>query len=126
MRFISCLAIAVLATAAQAAEVYKWTDKDGRVHYGDRPKSQTAQEVELRNTTPVPVNTASGEAAANDPRQAECARLTKLYETYNKATVLRETDNLGRTREYTDAERTTLLSQTQQQMQAACAPAATP
>src|SRR5687768_6800087 len=100
MRFISFLAIAVLATAAQAAEVYKWTDKDGRVHYGDRPKSMEAQEVELRNTTPVPVNTASGEPAANDPRQAECARLTKLYDTYSKATALRETDNLGRTREY--------------------------
>lgn len=126
MRFITVIAIAVLATAAQAAEVYKWTDKDGRVHYGDKPKSQPAEEVELRGTEPVPLTTASGDAGADDASKAECARLTRLYETYGKATVLRETDNLGRTREYTDAERTYLLAQTQKQMRAACAPAASP
>lgn len=126
MRFITIFAIAALASAAQAAEVYKWTDPDGRVHYGDKPKSQSAQEVELRNTTPVPLTTPT-ETAATQASQAECARLRRLHDTYGKATVLRETDNLGRTREYTDAERTQLLQQTQAQMQAACAPApATP
>jgi len=127
MRLITVLAIAALATAAQAAEVYKWTDKDGRVHYGDKPKAAPAEPVELRPTTPVPLTTASGEPAQNDAQKAECARLTRLYDTYSKATALRETDNLGRTREYTDTERAQLLEQTQKQMQAACAPApATP
>jgi glutaredoxin len=31
------VAAAVLATAAALAQPYKWTDKDGVVHYGDRP-----------------------------------------------------------------------------------------
>lgn len=123
MRFITALAIAVLFTAAQAAEVYKWTDKDGRVHYGDKPKTQSAQPVELPNTTPVPLSEPT-QTAASSAQQAECARLSRLYETYNKATVLRETDNLGRTREYTDAERAQLLQKTQQEKDAACAPAA--
>ena len=126
MRFLTVFALAALATAAQAAEVYKWTDKDGRVHYGDKPKAQGAQEVELRNTTPVPL-TEPTQTAATGAQQAECARLTKLLDTYAKATALRETDNLGRTREYTDAERAQLLQKTQQEKDAACAPAsATP
>ena len=31
-----------------AAEIYKWTDENGRVHYGDRPKNQ-AKTVEIDN-----------------------------------------------------------------------------
>lgn len=127
MRLVIAFALAALAAAAQAGEVYKWKDKDGRVHYGDKPKYEAAQEVEVK-----PGNVTQGQApagteqAAASPQAAECGRLTKLYDTYSKATALRETDNLGRTREYTDAERTQLLQQTQQKMQEACAPAAQP
>ena len=41
--------IAVAALAAQAQTVYKWTDKDGKVHFGDQPPSDrdaTAQRIQ--------------------------------------------------------------------------------
>jgi hypothetical protein len=44
------LAIAVLALAsAAAADVFKWTDASGKVHYGDRPPEDAkAQKLEIR------------------------------------------------------------------------------
>lgn len=32
----------------QAAEVFKWTDADGKVHFGDRPPAQGASSVTVR------------------------------------------------------------------------------
>jgi|SRR5690349_24753499 len=43
----ACIALA--ATAAQAQTVYKWVDKDGKVHFGDTPPSDrdaTAQRIQ--------------------------------------------------------------------------------
>jgi len=38
-----------LVAVTAFAEVYKWTDADGRIHYGDNPnKDQHAEEVELK------------------------------------------------------------------------------
>lgn len=31
------------------AEVYKWVDEDGRVHYGDRPASKSATQMDIKN-----------------------------------------------------------------------------
>lgn len=36
--------------------IFKWVDKDGRVHFGDAPQGQGAQEVEVRGITRVPAN----------------------------------------------------------------------
>ncbi len=36
------LLIALVASTAQAVDVYKWTDSKGVVHYGDRPASGAA------------------------------------------------------------------------------------
>jgi len=30
------------------AEVYKWVDKDGKTHYGDRPSSSQAKEIKIQ------------------------------------------------------------------------------
>lgn len=41
---------AVCSSAAFATGVYKWTDADGRVHFGDRPpEGAAAQEVKIRS-----------------------------------------------------------------------------
>lgn len=118
MRFTAVALLALAAVAAQAGEVYKWKDKDGRVHYGDRPK-HGAQAVDI----PVapPLDPAAEKAAAD--RAAECARKRKQLETYRSAPSISETDNLGRTREYSEAERQQLIAQTEQKMNKACAPA---
>jgi hypothetical protein len=33
-----------------AAQIYKWVDKDGRVHFSDRPIDTTAQKLDLRDS----------------------------------------------------------------------------
>ena len=35
--------------AANAAPVYKWTDEDGQVHYGSKPKDKNAKEIKIKN-----------------------------------------------------------------------------
>ncbi len=34
----------VISTSAFADEIYKWTDEDGNVHYGDRPSGEASEE----------------------------------------------------------------------------------
>jgi hypothetical protein len=51
----------VLAANVQAG-VYKWTDANGQVHYGDQPKSSEAEKVNIRaNETTKPRKINSGE-----------------------------------------------------------------
>ncbi len=45
------LSLVVPATAG--AEVYRWTDAEGRVHYGDRAPAGAAERVDLPSAPPV-------------------------------------------------------------------------
>lgn len=110
--------LSLVAAAAQAAEVYKWKDKDGRVHYGDKPKHDA---IAIDVPVPPPLDPAAQKAAAD--RSADCDRKKKQLETYRNAPSVSETDNLGRTREYTEAERQQLIAQTEKKVAEACAPA---
>ena len=40
----AAFAMAVGATGVYADEIYKWTDEDGNVHYGDRPSGELTEE----------------------------------------------------------------------------------
>ena len=119
MRLTIAIAIAVFATAAQAGEVYKWKDKDGKVHYGDRPK----HEAQALDVPDAPVLDPAAEKAQAD-RAAECARKKAQLETYRAAPSISETDNLGKTREYTEAERQQFIALTEKKVAEACAPQA--
>jgi len=59
-------ASALLAGAAHAVDVYKWTDSQGVVHYGDRPASGVAT-----TTLSVPGNASAQEQAAANARLAQ-------------------------------------------------------
>lgn len=122
MRPIITLLIALFcAGAAQAAEVYKWVDKDGKVHYGDRPKHDAQQIM----ADPADSSAATDPEAAKtaEAKAAECSRKKAQLETYRKASSIKETDSLGRTREYSEEERQKLLALSEQQATEACAPA---
>lgn len=43
------LVCSALACTAGAAEMYRWVDKDGKVHYTDSPPPATAKKVEEKN-----------------------------------------------------------------------------
>lgn len=47
---VVALAIALLSTGAQS-QVYKWTDENGKVHYSERPMSQSSQSVKNRQSS---------------------------------------------------------------------------
>jgi hypothetical protein len=45
--------ILAYGATVQADGVYKWIDAQGRIHYGDRPQSNTAQPLNIRPAPPV-------------------------------------------------------------------------
>lgn len=117
MRTIAAVALVLAACAAQAGEVYKWKDKDGNVHYGDKPRHEAAM-VEIADDQP------DADVRSTDvARSAECQRQRDQLESYRKAGKIAEKDNLGNTREYSDAEKEKFIALTEQKVATACAPA---
>lgn len=88
-----------------AADVYRWTDADGRVHYGERPPSQGAEKMDLPDAAPA--------AGPLDPdvsvRRARQQRLLEAYE-YERAQKQSEAARAERKRQ-DDAERCRALQQ---------------
>jgi len=64
---VLCLA----GAAAGAAEVYKWVDADGEVHFGDRPPGQGAEQISVRG----------GGSSTDAARQERTRRLLQEFET---------------------------------------------
>ena len=122
MRPIIVLSMLLACAVASAGEVYKWKDKDGRVHYGDKPKSGQAEAIEVdpKSGTGEP----SEAAAESQARAAECKQKKDQLAAWRSAPTMSEVDNLGRTREYTPAEREQFLAMTQKKVDELCAPRA--
>ena len=119
MRSIIVLCAVLACATAAAGEVYKWKDKDGRVHYGDKPKTQPAEAI----MTSPDAGPSAADIAAGD-RAQECAKQKALLETYKKSPTLSEVDGLGRKREFSAAERDQFLGLRQQKVDEICAAAA--
>lgn len=77
-RKIFALAVAaVLSAPAMSSEIYRWTDKEGNVHYGDVPtEGSQRMAIQSRPTDPARVSAirqASAEARAKRVEEAEAA-----------------------------------------------------
>ena len=121
MRSTIALCILLVCAAASAGEVYKWKDKDGKVHYGDRPK----HDAETVVTDPGSGTGEPSEAEATRlAREAECQKKKTQLENYRRAPSISEIDNLGKQREYTPAEREQFLAMTEKKVAELCTPAA--
>jgi hypothetical protein len=61
------LCVTALWAAPLTAEIYKWVDDNGKLHYGDRPPAdvKSAREVKIK-TTPVPATPTPSSAARLD------------------------------------------------------------
>jgi hypothetical protein len=114
--FAMCASLAV-----HAGDVYKWVDKNGNVHYGDKPR-QSAEQVEVKpgSGTGQPANPDAAKAEAE--RAAQCERMKAKVKTYKDASTVKETDALGHTRDYSEQERQQLIAQTEKKAAEACAP----
>jgi hypothetical protein len=65
----------LLISAAVSAEVYKWVDDKGEVHYGDRPKGD--------QDAPISIDTSSASKA--DAQESEKAKTQKLIDAMDKS-----------------------------------------
>ena len=54
MRLIIRTLTLLLFISVSHAEIYKWTDENGRVHYGERPDNPNTEKVEIKSTAPKP------------------------------------------------------------------------
>jgi len=51
------LSLLVVAHGSASAQVYRWVDENGRVHYSDKPVGDKATTVDIKTgPTPAPVN----------------------------------------------------------------------
>ncbi|MES9939770.1 MAG: DUF4124 domain-containing protein [Candidatus Thiodiazotropha sp. 6PLUC2] len=69
------LFIAIVYPQMLHAGVYKWTDEQGRVHFSDRPVSESSTEVKIR---PAPSNSSSNEIP--EKRQQKMKRMLDSYQ----------------------------------------------
>ena len=50
MRTIALAVLLVLFASTAQAKIYRWVDKNGTVHFSDKPYSENAQEIEINET----------------------------------------------------------------------------
>jgi len=52
-RAIQLLVVFGICTGPSLAGVYKWTDEEGNVHFGDRPRGENAEQVKVPKSAPA-------------------------------------------------------------------------
>jgi len=127
------IAALTLAASAMANEIYKWTDEDGNVHYGDRPSGAateerlaltygrtdsgalqqrtdafaeaTAAREEARSAAKAAEQEAAEQAAAEAQKAERCDGARARLESYLQSRRLYRTNDSGE-REYLDDSQT--------------------
>ena len=128
---LSAVLVLSLASAFATAEVYKWVDAQGNVHYGDRPP---AAGVDSRSIAPPPAPTEdpeheqrslkqrrlleafeaeraerdraeTQEAAARAQRAQTCERARRQLARFERANIVYTTDESGERKYMSDGER---------------------
>lgn len=113
----AALCLGVVAPLAAGAPIYQWRDTQGGTHFGDTPPP-SARQVRLRQSGAAFSSTQAEEGPAID--QAACERKRAQLKGYQQADAVTETNALGEVREYTPAERQTLIATTEAQVRDAC------
>jgi hypothetical protein len=137
MRSAAILAAVLLAgmSVSQAAtKVYRWTDKDGHVHFTDQPPAHipsTAVDISAPATAAAPAANGGDDAAAAadqgaKPAAEDCQKLKDKLASYKSADKITETDALGNVRTFSAEDRKKLLELTEQKMRTACGDTAAP
>lgn len=66
--------LCLLFQTSSYAEVYKWTDENGQIHYGEHPGNTGAKKVTIRQnetTKPRPINKAEEDTAESDKKNSD-------------------------------------------------------
>jgi hypothetical protein len=150
-RFLIILTV-LIACGATAAEVYKWTDANGVVHYSDAPNNQAAKIVEIptapvttTNTSPAeqpPTATSTPSTSLNTTSTAEEQKQAIAMQKQNEAYCEQAKANLSLLQEtgrrvytvtpkgeyiyFNDEQRATEVKKTQEQIKMFCQPPSKP
>ena len=73
MKIIGILITIFLSNVCHA-EIYKWTDEYGRVHYGEKPASETTEKIEIKSSTP------SRDSGIDEDRKEKQRKLLEVLE----------------------------------------------
>lgn len=97
-RFLLCQALVLLCAAASAQPIHKWTDENGRVHYGDRHSSPEGSPVTSIKSptqagTPAPTPAASAAAPARDLAKAPWTEPAQLQACLVMARAMADSKN---------------------------------
>lgn len=125
----------VLSTGFVSAEIYRWVDDQGRVHYGDRPATGRAAE-RLQSTPAGPSRPADRDASGDDAdpqsdaeararraervRDEECDKARKRLQAYRDASRLTTTGPEGEPRELDAEERVDVIVRAEEQVAELC------
>ena len=125
---IRCLAVPLLALAVSppaAADVYRWRDAQGQLHFGDRPPANVRFErfeprAGIKN---MGDGSANAEAQGDETAQAngpDCGEARDRLAEYRVAERIVETNALGEERELAADERERLVKRQQGVVDTAC------
>lgn len=112
----------MLVSVAAAAEIYRWVDANGKVHYSDRPVANDAQSVEVR--VPESAEPGGNPSASDDEaaavRAKHCALAQQRLKDYESSDGLVQEDEFGRRREIKGEERVQLIVRAQADVKSFC------
>lgn len=80
MLFAYGLMFLVCASHVNARSIYKWTDADGNVHYGEKPPAKGATEVIIRSRGGVETKDTSPKPPAKQDQKAQRDKMIKAME----------------------------------------------
>ena len=76
MRLIIWTLIFLLFISVSHAEIYKWTDENGQIHYGERPNNPNTEKIEIKSTAPKP------DAGIDSDRKEKQRKLLEAFDSF--------------------------------------------
>jgi len=144
--FLSTLIVFFCLSASLTAGVYKWTDEQGNVHYGDKPVStKKATELKIDTESRAGITTSSGnikereritqeleeerkarektrdeQRVAKQERRARCKPLKKRLGKHLRANNVYKENAKGERTYYTEKEREEKIRKLRKEIAKAC------
>jgi len=112
---LPALLLAVAVPGLANSRVFQWTDANGVIHYGDAPRG-AAKPLAVK-----PISRGVDAGAATAPADSEaCSRKREQLQRYSGASKVTETNALGETREYDEAQVKALIESSEAAVREAC------
>jgi hypothetical protein len=80
---LTSICLVVIVSVTGYADVYKWVDEEGRIHYGEKPPVEDAVRIEIRETPEV-----------DDTYQQQGIDQQKLLQIYEEERSLKKEEQL--------------------------------